>query len=262
MKEIYMIPDYNNLEKTVELAEKYQVYFEYNDFYLPFVYSDAEETKRRIQAYKALDRVRSHDMLHGSFLDVTIHSQDSEIRKVSEARVRQSLSIAEELGIRGVVFHANLIAGFYSKIYLDGWFSSSVTFWKQMLAEFPTLDIYIENMFESRIEDLKRLAEAMTDEPRFGICLDYGHFLVFGKDGKDWIEEMAPFIRHCHINDNNLSDDSHWSVGSGAINWKPFSVKMREKQLEPSVLIEVRELENFEKSIIYMKKSGIYPYLF
>lgn len=262
MKEIYMIPDFNNLEKTMELAEKYGAYFEYNDFFFPFVYSDEEEVKRRIQVYKALDRDRSHDMLHGAFLDITIHSQDSEIRRVSEERVRQSLSIAEELGIRGVGFHANLIAGFYSKPYLDGWFAASEKFWRQMLWEFPTLDIYIENMFESRIEDLKRLAEAMKDEPRFGICLDYGHSLVFGKDRKDWMEEIAPFIRHCHINDNNLTDDSHWSVGSGIINWKHFSVKMREKELEPSVLIEVKELENFEKSIIYMKKSGIYPYLF
>ncbi len=261
MKEIYMIPDFDNLEKTMELAEKYQVYFEYNDFYLPFVYSNEEEVKRRIQAYKALDRDRSHDMLHGSFLDVTIHSQDSEIRRVSVERVRQSLSIAQELGIRGVVFHANLIAGYYSQIYLDGWFAASEKFWRQMLREFPTLDIYIENMFESRAEDLKRLAEAMKDENRFGLCLDYGHSLVFGNDGKDWTKEFAPYVKHCHINDNNLKDDSHWGVGNGAIDWRIYTMKMWENQMKASVLIEVKQLDSFEKSIVYMKKAGIYPFV-
>ena len=126
MKDLYMIPDFENLEKTRKLAEKYNAYFEYNDFYMPAVYSDKEELKKRIQVYKALERDRSHDMLHGAFLDITIHSQDSEIRKISENRIRQSLSIAEELGIRGVVFHANLIAGFYAGYYLDGWFTASV----------------------------------------------------------------------------------------------------------------------------------------
>ena len=54
-----------------------------------------------------------------AFLDVAIHSQDDKIRKVSEERIHQSLTIAQELGIRGVVFHANLIAGFYSEFYLQ-----------------------------------------------------------------------------------------------------------------------------------------------
>lgn len=259
MKDLYMIPDFENLEKTSQLAQKYHAYFEYNDFYVPSVYSDHEEVKKRIQTYKTLERDRSHDMLHGAFLDVTIHSQDSEIRRVSEERVRQSLSIAEELGIRGVVFHANLIAGFYAGYYLDGWFDASVKFWKQMLMEFPTLNIYIENMFEDRVDELKRLAEAMKEEERFGICLDYSHYTVFGKDGKDWVEEMAPFIKHFHINDNNLKDDCHWTVGSGLIDWNDYNVKMKVNRIEVSALIEVKPLDSFEKSVVYMKKAGIYP---
>lgn len=261
MKEIYMIPDYDNLEKTMELAEKYNAYFEYNDFCMPSVYSNSEEVEKRIQLYKALERDRSHDMLHGAFLDVTIHSQDSEIRRLSEERVRQSLSIAEELGIRGVVFHANLIAGFYAEFYLDGWFEASIKFWKQMLIEYPTVEIYIENMFESRVDDLKRLAEAMKEEERFGICLDYSHFQVFGKDGKDWAEELAPYVKHSHINDNNLEDDSHWGVGNGATDWKVYTAKMQKNQIEASVLIEVKPLDSFEKSVVFMKKSGIYPFV-
>lgn len=260
MKDIYLIPDINNLERTMELAKQYGASFEYNDFFLPQVLSDEEELKRRIQIYKSLDRDRSKDTLHGAFFDIAIHSQDEKIRKVSEERVRQSLSIAEDLGIRGVVFHTNLIAGYYSEFYLQGWLSASIHFWKQMLKEFPSLDIYIENMFEDRVEDLKKLAEAMKEEPRFGICLDYAHNQLYGKDGADWIKELAPYISHCHINDNDLYDDRHWEVGTGKLDWNDFNDKMKKNQIESSILIEVRALDLWQKSVTFLKESGIYPY--
>jgi len=261
MNDIYLIPDINNLEKTIMLAKQYGAYFEYNDFFFPQVLADDKEIERRIQIYKSLDRDRSHDTLHGAFLDIAIHSQDEKIRKVSEERVRQSLSIAQEMGIRGVVFHANLIAGYYSEFYLQGWLSASIKFWKQMLKEYPSLEIYIENMFEDRMEDLKNLMEAMKDERRFGICLDFAHEQLYRKDDKDWIKELAPYILHCHINDNDLTDDRHWEVGAGSLDWNAFSNTIQKSQIEPSVLVEVRDLDAWEKSVCFIKKQGIYPYI-
>ena len=259
MKEIYMIPDIENPEKTMEMSVKYNAHFEYNDFFIPNVYLNQEEVTKRIQIYKSLERDRSRDMLHGAFLDITLHSQDDEIRKISEKRMMQSLAIAEELGIRGVVFHPGLISGFYADAYLEDWLVFGIKFWKRMLSKFPSLEIYIENMFEARCDDLLKLADAMKEEPRFGICLDYSHFQVFGKDGKDWIKEVAPYIKHLHINDNNLEDDSHWQVGTGAIDWEKYTEAMQKNGIETSVLIETKSLENFEKSMIYMKEKGIYP---
>ena len=259
MKEIYMIPDIKNPEKTMKISEKYNAYFEYNDFFVPNVYLNQEEVIKRIQIYKSLERDRSRDMLHGSFLDITLHSRDDEIRKISEKRIKQSLVIAEELGIRGVVFHPGLIPGFYAKSYLEDWLVSGIRFWKQMLGEFPSLEIYIENMFEARCHDLLRLACSMKEEPRFGICLDYSHYQVFGKDGKDWVKEFAPYVRHLHINDNNLIDDSHWEIGTGAINWTKYTEVMKKNRLDTSVLIETNCLDHFENSILYMQEKGIYP---
>lgn len=255
-----MIPDIQNLEKSRELAKKYGAYFEYNDFFLPQVLDNKEEVEKRIQKYKALDRDRSKDTLHGVFLDIALHSMDKKIRSVSEERIRQVLSIAEELKIRGVVFHANLISGYYSEIYLQGWLEASVSFWKKMLVEYPTLEIYIENMFEDRVEDIKKLAEAMESEPRFGVCLDYAHLMLYGKDEKDWVKELAPYIRHCHINDNDLYDDRHWEVGTGKLDWNFFDKNIKGMSAEPSVLIEVRDLDAWQKSAEFLKKSGIYPY--
>ncbi len=260
MKKIYLIPDIDNLEKTMELACKYEAYFEYNDFFLPHVLDNEEEVQRRIKIYKNLDRDRSNDTLHGVFLDIIIHSMDNKIRKASEERVRQVLSIAEDLGIRGVVFHTNLIPGYYSEVYLQGWLKASVSFWKEMLVEYPSLEIYIENMFENRVDDLKKLAEAMQDEPRFGICLDFAHFMLYGKDEVDWVKELAPYIRHCHINDNDLYDDRHWGVGMGKLDWNIYDGKVKENHIEPSVLIEVKDLNMWKISAEFMKGKEIYPY--
>lgn len=260
MKNIHLIPDIAHLEKTMELANKYQADFEYNDFFIPQVFQNQEEIERRIRIYKALERDRRKDTLHGAFLDITIHSQDEEIRRVSQNRVRQSLSIAEELGIRGVVFHANLIPGYYAEAYLEGFLADSVEFWKRMLLEFPSLEIYIENMFEARVDELKALATAMEGEQRFGICLDYAHTKVFGRDDKDWLEQLAPYIRHFHINDNDLQNDLHQAVGKGRIDWKDFFVRLRKHQTDASVLVEVRDLKAWEESVIFMQRIQESPY--
>lgn len=260
MKDIYLIPDMEHIEESLELARQYQACFEYNDFFMPQVFSDEAEIEKRIQFYKALKRDRSHDTLHGAFLDVTIHSQDEKIREVSRERARQSLSIAERLGIRGVVFHANLIAGYYDENYLNGWLTASVDFYKEMLAEFPKLEIFVENMFEARPDDLKRLAEEMKEEPRFGLCLDYAHAAVFGKKPVMWVKELAPYIRHLHINDNDLCGDKHWHIGEGQMDWNEFSEAMKRYEVQTSVLIEVRGNENWHRSAEYLKKNGIYPW--
>lgn len=260
MKDIYLIPDMEHIEESLKLAQQYNARFEYNDFFLPKVYSDAAEVEKRIRFYQSLDRDRSKDTLHGAFLDVTIHSQDEKIRAVSRARVRQSLSIAQKLGVRGVVFHANLIAGYYDDSYLNGWFEASVSFYREILEEFPALEIYVENMFECRPDELKRLAEAMKEEPRFGLCLDYAHAAVFGKEPKLWVQELAPYIKHMHINDNDLSGDRHWQIGKGQIDWAEFTEVIKQNVVEATVLIEVRGNEKWEESICYMKTQALYPW--
>ena len=115
-------------------------------------------------------------------------------------------------------------------------------------------------MFEDRVEDLKNLAEAMKEDPRFGICLDYAQNQLYGKDKKDWIKELAPSISHCHINDNDLYDDRHWEIGTGKLDWNVFTQKMEENGISPSVLIEVKDLNAWQTSMTFLKESGIYPY--
>lgn len=260
MRNIYFIPDVQNIEMSLELTRKYNGYFEYNDFMIPAVLDDAEKVAELIEFYKRLDRDRSNDTLHGAFLDVTVHSDDPLVYKASLQRVRQSMDIAKQLDIRGVVFHTNFIPNFRVAFYQKNWLERNEKFWRQILNEYPELCIFMENMFDEEPDLLATLAERMKDETRFGVCFDYAHAQVFGHDINDWVNRLAPYTVHMHINDNDLKDDLHLMVGEGQIDWKLFTKLMRKKEIDTSVLIEMKSPKNQEKSLEYMLKNRIYPY--
>ena len=131
MKRILIIPKRENIEESLRLSREYHAAFEYNDFFLPNILDDEVKKKEIIDFYKGLDRDRSEDTMHGAFLDVTLHSADDRIREISELRVRQSMEIAKQLGIRGVVFHTNMIANFKDTHYMKRWVDTNADFYKK-----------------------------------------------------------------------------------------------------------------------------------
>ena len=72
MNELYLIPDFNQIEDSVRLSRLYGAHFEYNDFFNPSLLDDEKWVKKRIDFYKKLDRDRSRDMLHGSFVECAL----------------------------------------------------------------------------------------------------------------------------------------------------------------------------------------------
>lgn len=259
MKSVSIIPKRDNIEESLRLSKEYNANFEYNDFFLPFILDDEDKKKELIEFYKSLPRDRSNDTLHGAFLDVTLHSSDARIREVSELRVRQSMDIAKELGIRGVVFHTNMIANFKDAIYMDNWVKVNAAFYKKLLAEYPGMYVFMENMFDFDPDMLAALAEELKEEPYFGVCLDYAHATISKVSAKEWFKVLKPYIKHMHINDNDLKNDQHKAVGHGSIDYKEFTKLMQENEMDISVLVEVSKLEEQSGSLEYMAKEGIYP---
>lgn len=261
MKSISIIPKRDNIEESLRLSKEYNANFEYNDFFLPFVLDDEDKKEELINFYKSLPRDRSNDTLHGAFLDVTLHSSDARIREVSELRVRQSMDIAKKLGIRGVVFHTNMIANFKDAVYMDNWVKTNAAFYKKILDEYQGIYVFVENMFDFDPDMLAALAEELKEEPYFGVCLDYAHATISKVPAKEWIKVLKPYIKHMHINDNDLKDDQHKALGKGDINYQKFSNLMNENNMEVSVLVEVSKIEDQIVSLEYMKQKSIYPML-
>ncbi len=201
----------------------------------------------------------SQDTMHGAFLDVTIHSDDPRIKEVSMLRVRQSMETAKRMGVKGVVFHTGRLAGFRVSNYLRNWCDRNAAFFTEIAAEYPDQQIYMENMFDEAPDILAGLAERMKDIENFGICLDYAHAMLSKCPGDEWVRTLAPYIRHMHINDNDLENDLHLPVGDGRLDWQEFDRLVRKYRIEAPVLVEVNGYEAQRKSLEYMRRSGIYP---
>lgn len=259
MKGLYLIPDRQNLEDSLELVNRYEGAFEYNDFFLAAVLDDKKKQQEIIDTYARVRSDFSRDTMHGAFLDVTVHSSDVRIREVSELRIRQSLDIAKEMGLRGAVFHTNRLYGFRDAVYLKNWQETNERFFRTICEEYPNQQIFMENMFDEAPDVLTEFAERMSDCPNFGICLDYGHGAISNVSESEWIKNLAPYIKHMHINDNDLKNDLHAPVGSGQLDWKRFTEEIKRYEINTTVLVEVTGVEKQRKSLEYMEKERIFP---
>lgn len=259
MTGLYLIPNQQNLEESVELIRDYNGFFEYNDFFSGAVLDDKKEQLKIIENYAKMRSDFSKDTMHGAFLDVTVHSSDERIRNVSQLRVRQSMDIAKEMGLRGVVFHTNRLQGFRDAVYLKNWLETNERFFKDICEEYPAQQIFMENMFDEAPDVLAELAGRMQEVSNFGICLDYAHAVISETEAEEWLRQLAPFVKHMHINDNDLKYDLHEAVGSGQVDWKQFVKFMEQYQLDTTVLVEVTGVEKQIKSLEYMTANRICP---
>lgn len=246
------IPDYKQIEKWAALALEYGLSFEYNDFFNPMVLENTNHLNEIIRSYERIGRDTSQDTMHGAFYDITVNSMDPLIRNASDKRVRQCMDIAERLKVRGVVFHTNYLTDFKSVPYRDGWVAGNTEYWDKICSEYRGIQVYLENMFDDTPELLRRVAENLKDINNFGVCLDLAHAFLSKVDLKQWVDELSPYVKHIHINDNDKQQDLHLLVGSGKLDW---SILRSEKLfgLSPSVLIEVSGKEKLIRSIDYLK---------
>ena len=246
-----IIPDFERREESAALAKEYGAGVEYNDFFLPKVYEDDAEIKRRITGYKALDRDRSNDTLHGAFLDVVISSDDTFIAEYSKKKLRQSMEIGRELSVKGVVFHSGLVPGVTTPAYLNNWVKRQEEFYKDLCAEYPEITVYLENTQEDSPKFLLPLIERIGACKNFKVCLDYAHAVISKTPVEEWVDALASNIVHMHVNDNDLQADLHQVPGEGKIDWQKYD-RLTAGIKEASVLIELGGLERQKQALEYL----------
>ena len=251
---ILIIPDKDNIDESMRLCATYHCGFEYNDFFLPAVLDDKAFLRDTIDFYKNLDGCPKFCTSHGAFFDITVFSEDAMIRKVSDYRVEQSLNIAEELGAKAVVFHTNYIPNFNLESYRAGFVARNFEYWSAKLDKHPDINIYMENMYDTDWTLLASLAKRFEPDARFGVCLDYAHAHVFGNaaDIDGWVNGLAPYVRHLHINDNDFESDLHLALGEGNIDWNRFRDYYQTLFPNASVLIETGKPEKIRKSLEFI----------
>ena len=251
-REWLIIPDFNHIQESLALAEEYDASFEYNDFFEPKVYSDEEEVKRRISLYKGCSKNPSRDTLHGVFLDIAITSKDPFICDYSRKKMEQSMAIAQELGVKGVVFHSGLISGLKQDSYIQEWYKVQEEWMRHLLDKYPEQIIFMENTFETEPDSLAELKRRMKGCERFKLCLDYGHACLSGTSPEEWFESIASEIGHIHLNDNDLKADLHMVPGDGAVDCGRFKELLEQYEVNVPILLEITGTEKQRRALEYM----------
>ncbi len=258
MKRQWLInPRIGSLEEHLALAERYNTHFEFHEFYFPQIYEDEEAVRTRIERYNSIGREPGWDTLHGVFFSVDPGSMDTVIREYSQKIMRQSMEIASRLSCRGVVFHSSLIAGLNIPVYLDEWLDSYSAMMRHLCTEYPDIDVWTENTYEYSPKMLIKLAQVLSDVPNFGLCLDYGHALLTPTPIEDWVREMAPYVRHMHMNDNDLESDLHQAPGDGKIDYKECFTLLERYNVHTPVLLELEGAEKQERGLRFLSDLTI-----
>ncbi len=255
MKQLLIIPKQDELKEYLSVAEEYELGFEYNDFFLPDLLDDAEKLKEVIAKYKACE-VPKFTTLHGAFFDVIPFSVDKRIREISDGRIRQSIEIAKELSAKAVVFHTNYNPFLSSKAYMESWLEINTEYWSGILKAYPDMNIYLENMFDITPDLMEALSEKLSAYDNYGVCLDYAHASLSKTTPEIWAERLGKYVKHIHINDNDLVSDLHFAWGDGEINRQNFYQCYDKYMKGASVLIEMSTMENVKKSLEVLKREN------
>lgn len=253
MERFMIVSKADKLDEYMRISEEYNVSFEINDFYEPEILDDNKRQEAVIETY--LKRgVPGGSTMHGVFCDIAVFSRDKKIREVSEWRMQQSMQIAKALGVKGVVFHTNYNPSLSDEGYVRYFVNSTSEFLSQLLEAYPDIQLYVENMFETKPYILEQISLRLDKYSNYGICLDWAHANIFGSGIEEWIQSIAAYVKHIHINDNDLMNDLHLPVGSGKIKWNQFFEYYNQYWEHCSILVETEEPCGQRDSLEYIRK--------
>ena len=255
MKQILIIPNKDCLEESLALASKYNLGFEYNDFFNPDLLDDKEALEKRIDDYKKHE-LPVYTTVHGAFFDVIPFSVDAKIREIGYLRIEQSIQVAKRIGVEAVIFHTNYDPFLNTKAYVENWIKINTEYWSKVLETHPDINIYLENMFDVSPAIMEILSENLCKYSNYGVCLDYAHASISKVPAELWAQRLGKYVKHVHINDNDLKSDLHLAWGDGKIDRMEF-YRVYETYLSgASILIETTSIENQVRSLERMKTEG------
>lgn len=99
--------------------------------------------------------------------------------------MRQSMEIAQELSVKGVVFHTNWNPMLSNIVYDDQVVDGTCTFVRKLLEAYPEIQIYMENMFDSDPVILQKISDS------------YAYILI-----SEYVWTMA----HAHLSDTPIEE--------------------------------------------------------
>ncbi len=255
MKKILIIPDLQRIHHTLHLIKKYDVGLESNDFMFARQLDDPEYCERTINRYEFFE-LPGFTTNHGAFIDVLPYSGDEKIKEVSLYRINQSIEMTRKIGAKSVVFHLNYNPFLNTEVYIEYFPKFCLDVWRPIIEENPDINFYIENMFEQDPYLIKRVAKELSVYDNFGLCLDWGHAALSKTNPMIWADELKEYVKHIHLNDNNLKVDQHLGWGRGQINRLQFYNCYDRFLNNATILIETILFEEQKASFRQLEEDG------
>ncbi len=192
--------------------------------------------------------------LHAPFVDINPGAMDPMVRSVTQMRFRQLLDAAAILKPRAAVFHAAYDKWRYSG-RKDIWLENSVETWRKVVdsASRIGMRVAVENVFDEDPDALGMLIEKIGSRD-FGFCFDTGHMNLFSAVSMEqWFGVLGKNIIEVHLHDNDGTEDSHWALGRGGVDFQEFFRLLRKHQPHPIYTIEAHDKDDVELSIAKVK---------
>lgn len=248
-------------QKVVDEMASKGLGIELSGFAFPDVLAEGVLEQNIKEAQKLLKGFPFPVTMHGAFWDLRIAVREPMIRQVAEFRMRQSLEIAHELGVKKVVFHPNYTSPYRDQKAKDYWIKRQVPFWQglQSHAEKYDVTIYLENTGEPDPGCIHEILNQL-DNRVFKTCLDTGHVNVFGenKDILDWVNTYDSQLGYIHLHANYGKRDEHIAYTEGTIDFTGFFdalCAIEDTHGEhPWIIIEVKTREAYLKSYQALKE--------
>ncbi|MDL2211518.1 sugar phosphate isomerase/epimerase [Erysipelotrichaceae bacterium OttesenSCG-928-M19] len=192
--------------------------------------------------------------LHGPYFDLSPATFDSLIYQATMTRFNQVYAAAQKIKANHIIFHSGYLKNIY---FYESWLTNSIIFWNDFLKDKDdSIQIYIENVFEDEYKYLLELVK-IINKPYFNICLDLGHANIRSKYNLvDWLTNLAPYLKHLHLHNNNGQIDSHNGLLYGSINYDEVFNLINKLKINPTLTLEINNDKQLIESLQYLEKSN------
>ncbi|MFQ5407036.1 MAG: sugar phosphate isomerase/epimerase family protein [Anaerolineales bacterium] len=240
----------DNVDACLKLALDVGLGLEVQTFAYPAALDD--DVNARVAKYKArLRGFPGYISMHGAFIDMTSASLDPKVAAVARERYTHNLNIAAELGARLVVFHANYLTHIRTPEFRAEWTELQVKFWEPMaeLAASLQITIAVENMWEYEPTIISNVLKQI-DSPWLVACLDTSHAHLYGETPLDaWLAALGDCIRYVHLNNTAGTDDDHYGLDDGVMDYTAVLPKLRALPRPPIFALEMLKVDAMRRSL-------------
>lgn len=236
-----------------DVAEKYGLGVE-GDYFCQAENMDGEKGVRAKADLAQMIKKYDVRVMHAPFNELYPAAIDPRARALAMDRLNQAAEIAIGFGIKKMVVHS----GYMPFVYFKEWHHErSVEFWKEFMADKPAdFEICIENVLDDEPQMMADIAKAIGDK-RVGLCLDVGHANILSKTAvTEWIDTMAPYLKHLHIHNNDGSGDFHDELMNGNLDIEQIlDVALDKCDSQATITLEILNCEN---TLDWLKTKGYY----